>query len=105
MSLAGGCSSWQAMVSVRTSIVPPWPCPPFPDTPGTSPAVTAPQVTASVHDFAGSLVRKSAHRDLLDWEKKYNTAVNRIRYVVERPSRTSRPGGSCTPTTGDPCAP
>jgi hypothetical protein len=29
-------------------------------------------------------IRKPAHRDLLDWEKKYNTAVNRIRYVVER---------------------
>src|SRR5512142_871036 len=55
MSPAGGCPSWQAMVSVRTSIVPPGPCPPLADTPGTSPAATAPQVTASIHDFAGSL--------------------------------------------------
>src|SRR5579875_1963187 len=55
MASAGGDPSWQAMVSVRTSIVPPGPCPPLPDTPGTSPAVTAPQVTASIHDFAGSL--------------------------------------------------
>jgi hypothetical protein len=29
-------------------------------------------------------IRKPAHRDLLDWEKKFNTAVNKIRYVVER---------------------
>src|SRR5579875_3220658 len=60
MASAGGDPSWQAMVSVRTSIVPPGPCPPLPDTPGTSPAVTAPQVTASIHDFAGSLGRERA---------------------------------------------
>jgi hypothetical protein len=29
-------------------------------------------------------IRKPAHRDLLDWEKEFNAAVNRIRYVVER---------------------
>ncbi len=29
-------------------------------------------------------IRKPAHRDLLAWEKEFNTAVNRIRYVVER---------------------
>jgi DDE superfamily endonuclease/Helix-turn-helix of DDE superfamily endonuclease len=29
-------------------------------------------------------IRKPAHRDLLDWEKEFNTAVNRIRYVVEQ---------------------
>jgi DDE superfamily endonuclease/Helix-turn-helix of DDE superfamily endonuclease len=29
-------------------------------------------------------VRKPAYRDLLDWEKEFNRAVNRIRYVVER---------------------
>jgi hypothetical protein len=29
-------------------------------------------------------IRKPAHRDLLDWEKEFNTAVNRIRYVIER---------------------
>jgi len=29
-------------------------------------------------------IRKPAHRDLLDWEKEFNSAVNRIRYVVER---------------------
>src|SRR6266576_938122 len=55
MSSAGGRPSWQAMVSVRTSIVPPGPCPPLEDTPGPSPAATAPQVTASIHDFAVSL--------------------------------------------------
>jgi hypothetical protein len=29
-------------------------------------------------------IRKPAHRDLLDWEKEFNTAVNRIRYLIER---------------------
>src|SRR5512133_247813 len=55
MSSAGGRPSWQAMVSVRTSIVPPGPCPPLADTPDTSAVVTTPQVTASLHDFAVSL--------------------------------------------------
>src|SRR5450432_3426558 len=62
MSSAGGCPSWQAMASVRTSIVPPWPCPPLTDTPGTSPVVTTSQVTASIHDFAGSLAARSLAR-------------------------------------------
>src|ERR1035438_778953 len=55
MAPAGGYPSWQAMVSVRTFIVPPGPCPTPADTPGTSPAATTSQVTASIHDFAGSL--------------------------------------------------
>jgi hypothetical protein len=29
-------------------------------------------------------IRKPAHRDLLDWEREFSTAVNRIRYVIER---------------------
>jgi hypothetical protein len=29
-------------------------------------------------------IRRPAHRDLLDWEKEFNKAVYRIRYVVER---------------------
>lgn len=29
-------------------------------------------------------IKKPLHRDLLDWEKDYNTQVNRIRYVIER---------------------
>jgi hypothetical protein len=28
--------------------------------------------------------RKPAHRSLLDWEKEFSTAVNRIRYVIEQ---------------------
>ena len=40
MSSAGGCPSWQTMVSVGISIVPSGPCPPPEDTPGASPAVT-----------------------------------------------------------------
>ena len=29
-------------------------------------------------------VKKPANRDLLDWEKEFNTQVNKIRYVIER---------------------
>jgi hypothetical protein len=29
-------------------------------------------------------IRKPPYRDLLDWEKEFNTAVNRIRYMIER---------------------
>lgn len=29
-------------------------------------------------------IRKPAHRDLLDWEKQLNTAVNKIRYQIEQ---------------------
>jgi len=29
-------------------------------------------------------IRKPAHRSLLDWEREFNTAVNRIRYQIER---------------------
>lgn len=29
-------------------------------------------------------IRKPAHRDLLDWETEFNTAVNKVRYVIEQ---------------------
>ena len=29
-------------------------------------------------------IRKPEHRELLDWEKAFNTAVNKIRYMIER---------------------
>ena len=29
-------------------------------------------------------VKKAAGRDLLDWEKEFNTQINRIRYVIEQ---------------------
>jgi DDE superfamily endonuclease len=29
-------------------------------------------------------IRKPQHRELLDWEKEFNTAVNQIRYRIER---------------------
>lgn len=29
-------------------------------------------------------IRKPADRELLDWEKEFNTAVNKIRYLIER---------------------
>jgi hypothetical protein len=28
--------------------------------------------------------RKPVHRDLLDWEKEYNTQINKVRYVIEQ---------------------
>lgn len=29
-------------------------------------------------------IKKPAHRDLLDWEKEFNTAINRIRWKIEQ---------------------
>ncbi len=29
-------------------------------------------------------IKKPSHRDLLDWEKKFNTAINKIRYLIEQ---------------------
>jgi DDE family transposase len=29
-------------------------------------------------------IKKPLHRDLLDWEKEFNTAVNRIRWKIEQ---------------------
>ena len=29
-------------------------------------------------------IRKPEHRELLDWEKAFNTAINKIRYMIER---------------------
>src|SRR5581483_4149048 len=55
MSSAGGRPSWQKMVSVGTSIVPPGHRPPPEATPDTSSTATTSQVTASHHDFAVSL--------------------------------------------------
>ena len=96
------------MLSVGTSIVPPGPCPPPADTPDPSVIVTTPQVTASIHDFAGSLLLDALHPgnwsgdkgfvgygmitpfkkppggELLDWQKEYNTQVNKIRWVIEQ---------------------
>jgi hypothetical protein len=29
-------------------------------------------------------IKKPPHRDLLDWEKEFNTAANKIRYLIEQ---------------------
>jgi hypothetical protein len=29
-------------------------------------------------------IKKPAHRKLLDWEKEFNTQINKIRYVIEQ---------------------
>jgi len=29
-------------------------------------------------------IKKPAHRDLLDWEKEFNTQINKIRWVIEQ---------------------
>jgi DDE superfamily endonuclease len=47
-------------------------------------------------------IKKPAHRKLLDWEKEFNKQVNKIRYVIEQATATSRPGESCTPTIAGP---
>ena len=45
-------------------------------------------------------IRKPVDRELLDWEKEHNTAVNRIRWMIERRAiaPTSRPGEFSIPT-------
>jgi hypothetical protein len=37
----------------------------------------------------------------LDWEKTFNTQINKICYVIEQIIANFKTGGSCTPTTGD----
>ena len=29
-------------------------------------------------------IKKTPHRDLLDWEKEFNTQVNKIRWIIEQ---------------------
>jgi hypothetical protein len=29
-------------------------------------------------------IKKPAHRELLDWEKEFNTQINKVRYVIEQ---------------------
>jgi hypothetical protein len=50
-------------------------------------------------------IKKPKCRELLDWEKEFNTQINKIRYVIEQVIANFKPGGSCTPTTGDPLTP
>jgi DDE superfamily endonuclease len=44
-------------------------------------------------------IRKPECRDLLDWEREFNTQVDKIRYMVERVIANFKPRGLCTPTT------
>ena len=43
-----------------------------------------------------TLCKKPAGDELLDWQKEFNTQVNKIRRVIEQVIATSRHGGSCT---------
>ena len=43
--------------------------------------------------------RKPAGGELLDWQKEFNSEVNKIRWMIEQVIRTSKTGPSCTPTT------
>lgn len=45
--------------------------------------------------------RTPAGGELLDWPKEFNTAITRIRYVIERAIANFRPGDACSPTTAD----
>jgi hypothetical protein len=58
MSSAGGCPSWQTMVSVRNFHRSVRALPAARGHAGSSPAATTPQVTPSIHDFAVSLPRR-----------------------------------------------
>jgi N-acetyl-anhydromuramyl-L-alanine amidase AmpD len=44
--------------------------------------------------------RKPAGGELLDWQKEYNTQVNKIRWMIEQVISHLKTGPSCTPTTG-----
>jgi hypothetical protein len=79
MASAGGDPSWQTMVSVGTSIVPPGPRLPPADPPDASSAAAAPQVTASIHDFAVSLAR---HRTVYFKRRGTYTPVCRGRVPI-----------------------
>lgn len=35
-------------------------------------------------------IKKPAHRELLDWEKSFNTQVSKIRYVIEQTNANSK---------------
>jgi hypothetical protein len=63
--IGGRGPSWQAMASVRISIVPPGPRLPPADMPDISTAATKPEVTASIHDFCrvpGAILYRLATR-------------------------------------------
>lgn len=51
--------------------------------------------------------RKPPGGELLDWQKEFNTAINKISYVIERAIANfkTRLGGACSPTTADHYAP
>ena len=46
-------------------------------------------------------IKKPPHRDLLDWEKEFNTQVNKIRWIIEQVIAHLKTWRILTPTTGD----
>ena len=50
-------------------------------------------------------IKKPPHRDLLDWEKEFNTQINKIRWIIEQVIANFRLGESCTRIIGDRSAP
>ena len=44
--------------------------------------------------------RKPAGGELLDWQKEYNSEVNKIRWMIEQVISHFKTGPSCTLTTG-----
>lgn len=50
-------------------------------------------------------IKKLPGGEMLDWQKEFNTPINRLRYVIERSIANFKPGKSCTPTTDDPNPP
>ena len=47
-----------------------------------------PSTGPATRDYVGTgtltPIKKHTHRDLLDWEKTFNTQINKIRYVLEQ---------------------
>jgi hypothetical protein len=46
-------------------------------------------------------IKKPANRDLLDWEREFNKQINKIRYVANGPSPTSKRREFFSRTTDD----
>ena len=46
-------------------------------------------------------IRKPPHRELLDWEKEFNTAINKIRWKIEQTIANLKTWRILQPTTAD----
>ena len=55
-----------------------------PVTPATSGSLAPIHVSGYIGLGMITAIRKPPHRELLDWEKEFNTAINKIRWKIEQ---------------------